>query len=142
MALPLQMIPILMNPIPPQSTIPHDNCQTANTRKLKLLLRESFKNTFDPPGSERYPLTEWSLTATRTGKDVHTSALDTIYSFYKAHCTKGGVSTEVRSRAHRFHLQGVFKSKFPTDDKAKKYLCSFIRNLLPKGSGYRVQAKK
>ena len=111
----------------------------------RLMHREILKRRtkyFWPSRTERYPLTEWSLTVTRTGEDVHTSALDTIYSSYTAHCTKGGVSTEVGSRARRFHLQGVFQTKFPTDDKAKKYLCTFIRNLLLEASGYRVLAKK
>lgn len=41
------------------------------------------------PGDVSFPLTNWSLTITRSGGDVHTSLLDNMNQFLHDVCTRG-----------------------------------------------------
>lgn len=73
---------------------------------------------------------------TLRGGDVAVSALDHAYDFMERYCMKGLVSTEVGSRAFRYHLQGVFRTRYPVGPRDQKLLGTFIKDLMPEG-GYR-----
>jgi hypothetical protein len=74
--------------------------------------------------------------------DIALSTLDVIDLFHQNYCIKGGVSTEVGSRAHKLHLQGIFRTRYPTAQQFQKEMNKFVKALLPsKGKGYRVLAK-
>lgn len=47
-----------------------------------------------------------------------------------SNCIKRGVSTEVGKRAHHLH-QWVFRTRFPTNPFAQKYISLFIKIMLP-----------
>ena len=52
------------------------------------------------------------------------------------YCLKGLVSTEIGSRAFRYHLQGVFRTRYPDGPRDQKLLATFIKDLMPDG-GFR-----
>ena len=85
------------------------------------------------PGDQRFPLSDWSLTVTVRGDDVSKTAIDHAYDFLERYCLKGLVSTEVGSRAFRYHLQGVFRTRYPDGPRDQKLLATFIKDLMPEG---------
>jgi hypothetical protein len=94
------------------------------------------------PGSERFPVTNYSVTITKPSSDVGPTSLDIVDVFMKKYCLQGGAATEVGKRAHRFHLQCLMRLKYPRTDIYKKKLQTFIKALLPgRGVGYKVFAK-
>ena len=87
-------------------------------------------------------MSAWSLTVTIIGADIALAALDAVFNFIVAFCNRGGLSTEVGSRAHRLHLQGVFQTLFPTAPDACKVLTLFVKSFIAEnGKGYRVLRK-
>jgi hypothetical protein len=107
---------------------------TARQRKILKL--------FKAPGFPQYPLSSWSLTVSKIRDDVSLASLDAVFDFIFNFCNKGGLSTEVGSRAHRLHLQGVFQTLFPTAPDAAKVLTLFIKSfLVDNGKGYRIVCK-
>ena len=54
--------------------------------------------------------------------DIALPTLDTVLNFIFTFCNRGGLSTEVGSRAHWLHLQGVLHTLFPTTPDACKVL--------------------
>ena len=66
----------------------------------------------------------------------------TVFNFIVTFCNRGGLSTEVGSRAHRLHLLGVFQTLFPTTPNACKVLTVFVMSVIvDNGKGYRVVCK-
>ena len=100
------------------------------------------KRLSEVPGDPRFEASNWSVTVSRPSDDIAVSTIDIIDDFMKEYCLAGGAATEVGKRAFRFHLQCLFRLKYPTSDLYKKKLQTFIRRLLPgKGVGYRIHAK-
>ena len=78
----------------------------------------------------------------KIGADIALATLDAVFNFIVAFCNRGGLSTEVGSRAHRLHLQGVFQTPFSTAPDACKLLTLFVKSLIAEnGKGYRVMCK-
>ena len=61
--------------------------------------------SFNVPGYAQYPLSAWLLTVTKIGADIALATLDAVFNFIVAFCNRGGLSTEVGSRAHRLHCK-------------------------------------
>ena len=78
--------------------------------------------SFKDPGDVSYPVSTWSLTITRTGEDVPIELMDIMEEFLKSFCIKGGIATEVGSRIHMLHIQGVFSLRYPTTAPFKAQL--------------------
>jgi hypothetical protein len=90
------------------------------------------------PGSERFQVTNYSVTITKPSSNVGPTSLDIVDIFMKKYCLQGGAATEVGKRAHRFHLQCLMRLKYPRTDIYKKKMQSFIKALLPgRGVGTR-----
>ena len=94
-----------------------------------------------PIGHPDYPVTSFSLTIVKSGGDIQTSLLDTIGDFVKSKCLRGAVSTEVGSRAHNLHLQGIIEIHYPRSPSHVKLLCQYIKNLIPDKKGHKVACK-
>ena len=110
---------------------------SAVTAKQRKILKQ-----FKAPGFPQYPLSSWSLTVSKIRDDVSLASLDAVFDFIFTFCNKGGLSTEVGSRAHRLHLQGVFQTLFPTAPDAAKVLTLFVKSFLAdNGKGYRIVCK-
>ena len=77
-----------------------------STKQGKIL------KSFNVPGFPQYPGSSWSLTVSKISRDIALPTLDTVFNFIVTFCNRGGLSTEVGSRAHRLHLQGVFQTFF------------------------------
>ncbi len=93
-------------------------------------------------GDSTFPVSCWSLTVARRGGDVDLSLLDATYAFIKIHTIRGGVSTEVGSRAHNLHLQGMFECRYPRDPTSVKALTKFFKDAVIKPrTGYAVVLK-
>ena len=74
--------------------------------------------------------------------DIALPTMDTVFNFIVTFCNRGGLSTEVGSRAHRLHLQGEFQTLFPTTPDACKVLTVFVKSfIVDNGKGYRVVCK-
>lgn len=65
------------------------------------------------------------------------NCLDFFY-FYKI---TGGVATEVGSRAHNLHIQGVMEMHYPKSPAFKLALTKFIKDLLPDKKGHKITCK-
>ncbi len=105
------------------------------------MAQKKILKTFGTPGSQ-YPETFWSLTVSRIGKVISVPSLDQVFNFIVYFCRNGGLSTEVGSRAHRLHLQDVFKTLFPHHADAAKVLTAFVKSFLAEnGKGHRVVCK-
>ncbi len=78
-------------------------------------------------GHSTFPVTCWSLTISKRGGDVELILLDVTDNFIKTYCIRGGVSTEVGSRAHNLHLQGMFECRYPRDPTSAKALTKFFK---------------
>jgi hypothetical protein len=75
------------------------------------------------PGDKSLPLHEFSLTIAKTKEDIPASLLKTIYEqFILKYCVKGGVATEVGTRAGNLHLQGVAQLHSLTNAAAMRTL--------------------
>jgi hypothetical protein len=87
--------------------------------------RPSFKPVDPPVGYDQYPAGDWSLTITKRKDDVPHGLIDIIGNWIKDFCEKGGVSTEVGTKAFKLHLQGLFRCRYPTKEpfitKLSKY---------------------
>lgn len=95
-----------------------------------------------PPGHSSYPINDFSLTVTKTKDDVGLDALANMDKFIQDTCIKGGVSTEVGTRAFQLHLQGVFRMHWPSTAEYKLRLQKIIKALLPAaGKLYKVLVK-
>ena len=68
--------------------------------------------SFNVPGFPQYPGSSWSLTVSKVSGDIALPTLDTVLNFIVTSSNRGGLSTEVGSRAHQLHLQGVFQTLF------------------------------
>ena len=77
-----------------EATVLEDVSQV--TPKQRKILK-----SFNVPGYAQYPLSAWSLTVTKIGADIALATLDAVFNFIVAFCNRGGLSTEVDSRAHR-----------------------------------------
>jgi hypothetical protein len=88
-------------------------------------------------GHPTFPVSDFSLTITKSKGDVAVVALDIVYEeFIKPFCIKGAIATEVGTRAHNLHLQGVFKARYPTNREEQ------IKKKFPyNGTQYRVNVK-
>ena len=74
--------------------------------------------------------------------DIVLPILDAVFNFIVTFCIRGGISTEVGSRAHRLHLQGVLQTLFPTLPDACKVFTLFVKSFnVDNGKGYRVVCK-
>jgi hypothetical protein len=103
-------------------------------------MKKPFKE--NEPGYDRYPLTDWSLTITKTGADVAAQDQEVIHAFFKYYCTRGGVALEVGPRAHNLHFQGVFTTKYPTAPEYQKKMNLFVKHLFThKVKGHRFNIK-
>jgi hypothetical protein len=91
-----------------------------------------------PPVDSSFPINDFSLTITRAVADIPLLYLEIIYEFYTKYTLKGGVSTEVGSRAFQLHLQGAFRMRYPTHKMYMNELTKMIRKLLPQ-SGFRIK---
>lgn len=89
--------------------------------------------TYKSPGDTSYPLSDFSLTVTKTGGDVGLDALESMALFIETHCVKGGVATEVGQRAFNFHLQGMFRIHWPARKEYIQELQKIIKRALPDG---------
>ena len=67
---------------------------------------------FNVPGFPEYPGSSWSLTVSKISAEIALPTLDAVFNFIVSFCRRGGISTEVESRAHRLHMQGVFQTLF------------------------------
>ena len=65
--------------------------------------RKIFKS-FNVPGFPQYPGSSWSQTVFKISGDIALPTLDTVFNFIVTFCNRGGLSTEVGSRAHRLYL--------------------------------------
>ena len=71
------------------------SCVSGDSKTTKIF------EIFNVPGYAQYPLSAWSLTVTKIGNDIALATLDAVFNFIIAFCNRGGLSTEVDSRAHR-----------------------------------------
>ena len=85
---------------------------------------------FNIPDIAQYYGSSWSLTVSKIGTDIALPTLDAVFNFIVTFYNRGGLSTEVRKRAHRLHLQGVFQTLFPTSPDAVKVLTLFIKSFI------------
>jgi hypothetical protein len=60
--------------------------------------------------------------------DIALSILDVIDLFHQNYCIKGGVST--KARAHKRHLQGIFRTHYRTSQQFKKEMDKFVKAYL------------
>lgn len=69
----------------------------------------------------------------KRGGDIDAVLLESTYSLIKEYCIRGGVATEVGSRAHNLHLQqGLFKCRYPRDPTHVKALTKFFKDAVIK----------
>lgn len=121
-----------------QCTIPPSNQVTPTTSSLPEITIPKEGE----PGYSRYPAHNWSLTITKTGKDVSAGDLEVLHLFFKYHCIRGGVALEVGPRAHNLHFQGVFETLYPKAPLDVKALNTFVKKLfVHKGKGHRFNIK-
>jgi hypothetical protein len=94
-------------------------------------------------GHPTFPVSDFSLTIIKSKGDIAVVALDIVYEeFIKPFCIKGAIATEVGTRAHNLHLQGVFKARYPTNREWILKLNKQIKRILPyNGTQYRVNVK-
>jgi len=84
------------------------------------------------PGDKSFNIVNsFSLTISRTGKDVPLSLLQIIHNFITAHCESGGVALEVGTRKFQLHIQGIFSAHWPITKPYLIQLNKSIKNLLP-----------
>ena len=69
--------------------------------------------------------------------DVPFGCLGVIHTWIQIHCTKGSVATEVGSKAHQLHVQGVIECFFPGSTLAQKSMNKTFKSLFPPGK-YRI----
>ena len=81
------------------------------------------------------------MTVVKSGGDIQPSLLETIGDFIKLKCLRGAVSTEVGSRAHNLHLQGIIELHYPRAPSYVKILCQYIKDLIPNKKGHKVACK-
>ncbi len=94
------------------------------------------------PGHSCYPMNNFSLTVSKTKGDVDSSLLEATHQWIETHCVKGGVATEVGSRAYRLHLQGAFTIRYPKDKIHVDKLCKFYKDIVIKPrKGYKIMIK-
>ena len=95
------------------------------------------------PGDTVLPLTYYSGTITKTKGDVSLRFFDVLCNdFLKTKTVKAGCGTEVGNRAHRFHLQFIFKMHGSASKKHCDYIGKWIKKTLPQqGVGHRVYIK-
>ena len=91
-----------------------------NNAAAALLLFASKKEKL--PGDITFPVSSWSITITKAKDDVPLQVLDIMHQFLQQYCLKGAVSTEVGSRAHKYHVQGMMTLHYPTSPPFKKSL--------------------
>ena len=72
---------------------------------------------------------------------IQLSLLDIIDDFVTANCIKGAISTEVGSRAHNLHIQGVIELHYPRAPTYVKILTQFVKDLIPDRKGHKVIVK-
>lgn len=84
------------------------------------------------PGHPTFPANCFSLTVSKRGGDIDLVLLDSTDAFIKEYCIRGGVATEVGSRAHNLHLQGLFECRYPRDPTHVKALTKFFKDMIIK----------
>jgi hypothetical protein len=111
-----------------------------------------------PIGDPSFLENSFSLTVTKLKSDIDVNVLFILESFLKLYCTKGiyyskivddyyliyfagGVATEVGKRAFQYHLQGVFKCRYPCSKIYVAKLSKFLRKLLGNALNYRILVK-
>ena len=125
---------------PANSTCKFTKKNSLATVKKTAMLKSDNKQ-MKPIGHIDYPVTSFSLTIVKSGGDIQTCLLDIIGNFITDKCLRGAVSTEVGSRAHNLHLQGVIELHFPRAPTYVKILCKYIKDLLPDKKGHKVACK-
>jgi len=97
------------------------------------------KEVEKPPGDPTYPVNAFSLTITKSGKDISLDCLDIVDAFIKQYCLQGLVATEVGKKKFQLHLQAVIRLHYPKSKDFCVKLSKIIKIQLPnKGVGHKI----
>ena len=107
------------------AAVANEEAGAVDVSQVSIKQRKILKS-FNVPGFTQYPGSSWSLTVSKISADIALPTLDAVFNFIVTFCHRGGISTEVGSRAHRLHLQGVFQTLFPTSPDVSYSFCQGI----------------